>query len=89
MSDPSRTERRLLASIRTAKAGGEAGAAEPTFELKASEALPTRQASSKAPGGRSPETTASKGVTKATGRSGEPASGPARNYQSGGRVWPD
>jgi hypothetical protein len=89
MSDPSRTERRLLASIRTAKAGGEASTVDSPGEATASADVALRPVTSQRPSGRTAEVSAARAEAKRTGDGSERISSPADKYQSPGRIWPD
>jgi hypothetical protein len=81
MADQNRTERRLLDSIRKAKASSESGEASPAAE---------------SPGPRhAPATRTRSRPVATTGRVGETEARPSplapetENYQAGKRVWPD
>jgi hypothetical protein len=86
MSDPTRTERRLLASIRTAK-GAEAqdSGAQPAKPAEAASGRPASKAAARRGGGTPAKTPAA----TAPSRPGGPAVDSGDPYRSEGRVWPD
>lgn len=89
MSDRSRTERRLLASIRTAKSGGEGqgrdSAAQPEDPSHGASSAPAGQGRASA----DTEPTARALREEGPGRQGGRSTDRASKYQSVVRVWPD
>jgi hypothetical protein len=88
MTDPSRTERRLLQSIRSAKTGSPARI-EPDAGTRAGPAGESRQAAKEGPVPRRDAIGAREAVGILMPGQGEGEAAPLDGYQRFRRVWPD